>query len=244
MKLIDELRRIEASKKADWGVVPYSIKPTVKAHPVIEKALQLRSLELDVKGWTEEYIGQLDPAEWGEVQSILDSHAKDEDKHDAILGYLAEYWGVTGVDEQAIELRQRWVDLPCNPLFKKTFLEAGIFFSLLPMLIRYSNHDLYTSRIAEWILSDEVRHVNSSRTLIRYFGIKGTKAIISLLQDTMRYILQSEPVEIQEQWIDRAVKIALKGKCEELSEFSIGVAVGHFDQLRGRAEVGNGYANY
>lgn len=244
MKLIDELRRIEASKKVDWEVVPYSIKPTVPTHPVIEKALQLRSLELDVKGWTEEYIGQLDTEQWGEVQSILDSHAKDEIKHDAILELLAEYWDVTGDDDEAIELRQRWIDLPCNPLFKKTFLEAGIFFSLLPMLIKYSNHDLYTSRIAEWILSDEVRHVNSSRTLIRYFSIKGTKEIIGLLKDTMRYVLKSEPIEIQEQWIDRAVNIALKGKCDELSEFSIGVAVGHFDQLRGRAEVGNGYADY
>ncbi len=240
MNLLEELNKVEANK-SEWEVIAPIYKPTEPVNPVVARCLELRGLELDVKDWTLNFSNRLSETEQVEVKSILEGHARDEDKHEAILEHLQNYWGGVEVSSEAKELIKEWVDLPCDSMVKKTFLEAGVFFSILPLLTRYSNHDGYTSRVADWIMIDEQRHVRSARLLMRYFSLKGSKKLLGLVEKTLRFILQTEPTEIQDKWVKRSLSIALSGKCDEFAEESRRVVVGHFDQETNK-QVKNGYS--
>lgn len=240
MLLLEEIRKIE-STKTDWEVTRYTQPTTNKIHPVVSKCLELRELELDVQEWTNEFNSTLDQEEMLEINHVLDGHANDEDKHEQILEHLQEYWGGVQVSKEADLLMSEWLELSCNPMVKKTFLEAGVFFSVLPLITRYSNFDTYTSRVADWIMIDEVRHVRSARLLMRYFNLRGTKKLLALIEKTIRWILSSENIETQDKWVKRSLAIALSGKCDDFADESYRVVPGHFDQESNK-EVKNGYS--
>lgn len=240
MDLVSQLEKIE-EKKSEWEVTGYLIPSSQPPHPVLSRCLELRGLELDVQGWTEEYSGGLSDQEYGKVINILDSHAKDEDKHEQILDFLQSYWGGVEVGQEAQELMEEWQDLKSNPMVKKTFLEAGVFFSVLPLITRYSDYDGYTSRVADWIMTDEQRHVRSARLLMSYFSLKGSRKLLGLIEKTIRWILKSESITVQDKWVSRSLSIALSGKCDDFNDDSVKSVLGHFDQVSVQ-EVKNGYA--
>lgn len=239
MMLLEEMNRIESGKDV-WSPIPPITKADNQIHPVVNKCLQLRELEIDVQGWTLEFNSTLDSDLFREIQLVLDGHAMDEDNHAIVLDYLADYWGCVSVSSEAKEIIEDWVNFDVNPMVKKTFLEAGIFFSIIPLLNRYSNFDKYTSTVGDWIMIDEVRHVRSARLLMKHFNLKGKKSILALIEKTLRWILSSEPIEVQDKWVKRSIAIALSGKCDDFTEDSMRTVSGHFDQTTNK-QVKNGY---
>lgn len=236
--MLEEIAKIESTKK-HWEPLRFTYPPRVEAHLVVKRCLNLRHLEIDVQEWTVNTLA----AQYltGEkLEAVLNGHAKDEDNHAIVLDHLADYWSVEE-DPEADEIVKLWQSLEGNLLAKKTFLEAGVFFCLLPLLIQYSDNDVYTSRVCRWILIDEQRHVAVSRIILKEYGIKLKKSYWEAVKTTLSWILKGEPQETIDQWINRAEKIVLTGKCEEFAEYSTQVVPGHFD-MKSRKENANGYA--
>lgn len=230
-ELLAQIERIEATNKG-WSVgVPMS-QPSQPVHPVVARALELRALELEVKDWTDDYHDSLDPDSLAEIRAVLHNHATDEFKHDEVLDHLANYWQHTEVSEESQRIIDMWISYPGNVLAKKTMLEAGVFFSVLPMMDRFSGRDFYTGKVREWIMMDEVRHVAISRMLVKHFGLKMDRGILSLIEQTIRHILSSESEEVQARWVKRSIEIAVKGKSDDFAEDSIRTTVGFFDQQK------------
>lgn len=238
-EMTEQLNKIEAKKEV-WEPIAALEPSDQTVHPVVARCLELRELEIDVQGWTDDFSSTLEDQELTYLKSVLAGHSKDEDNHAVVLEYLSDYWQSKEVSEEAKELIQEWVELEMNPMIKKTFLEAGVFFSVLPMLTKFSQ-DTYTSRVSDWIMIDELRHVKVARLLIRYFSIKGSKSVLKLVEKTIRYLLQSEPIEVQDRWVKRSLKTAIDGKCNDFAEDSLRIVSGHFDQ-KSRKEVSAGYA--
>lgn len=240
MTFISQIERIESTNK-QWEPTKFIRPASQQIHPVVHRSLQLRELEIDVQEWTDTFLEPMTGFDQRYLRDVLEGHSNDENNHELVLGYLCDYWGGVEVSDEAKQVIQMWRDLPGDVLAKKTFLEAGVFFSLLPLITHYSNYDVYTSRVADWILNDEARHVRVARVLMKEFGIKAKREYLTAIETTLRFILQSEPTEEQDKWVARSQKIVLKGEADDFAEYSLRSVPGHFD-INHRGEVSNGYS--
>jgi hypothetical protein len=204
VNLEEKLMGIESRRQfKDWEPQKAASNNKGFIHPAIIRAIGLRKLEIPVGEWTDKFIFENYPP--APIARILQGHIWDEDKHDTQLEYLAEYAGAEGIPEEAKQLTDRWLDLPCDSLLKKMALEAGVFFPILGMMSVYAQNDLFIQSTRQWISSDESAHVASARTIIAHLnragaGIKPTAALRDLVKDTITYIVGSNSPDLKK-WL-------------------------------------------
>lgn len=198
MQLIDKLNQIE-SRRTEWSVTEPAIATKAPIHPTLKRVLNMRHLELDVQDWTRQLLDEIGHDRYSEIKPILKSHATDEDKHDTQLQILAEYWGVgqAQADPDGLALIDRWRNNDSHPLAKKLVLEAMGLFQCMALMQLVAPGDLFTQAVRQWVLFDESAHVASARVLLREFKVKVPKSLYQLGLDTVDYLTQDEPNEIQ-----------------------------------------------
>ena len=219
LSVLEQLEKIESRRNfVGWPVRDAPKQKSCEYHQVVERALQLLDLEMDVKDWTLVYVDS-DPDD--AVSAILCNHAIDEDKHSLQLKILQKYWGCSKSSEQSQQIVDMWNEDQSNPMARKLALEAGVFFCLLPMLTEYSDGELFTDAVRSWILSDEQVHVASARVLVKEHNLKLTKNLRDCIFDTLNFVLESESEATKEKWKNRAIKILTKGEDATLEDVSI-----------------------
>jgi hypothetical protein len=188
MNLAEKLEMIQNKRQdKNWNPKQTTARPQSKSHPVMGRALELRHLEITVQDWT--LISADQEGYSGIISDTLASHARDEDKHDQQLLWLAEYWGCVGTSAKAFYLIENWQQLDVDPMVKKMCLEAGVFFPILAMMAKYASQDLYTQAIRQWIMSDESAHVAVARLLVSESRLKIPQPLVDLVEDTIRFIV-------------------------------------------------------
>lgn len=206
MNLEAQLNQIESRRQhKNWEVMKPVGSARTLVHPTIYRCLCLRFLEIPVKEWTQDYMAG---SELGTVVvSILDSHSRDEDKHDAQLEILAEYWRVPlhhemypKIQDTADQLSQRWMSLDTPAIVKKMALECGVFFPILGMLAKYAPEDLFTQSVREWITSDENAHVASSRLIVKALGLRISVELQELVRETIEFLVDDKDEGTRKMW--------------------------------------------
>lgn len=193
------------------------------ADEVVKRCLHFLPLETQVQDWCLSDSGL--PAD---VDSFLKRNAKDELKHDEVLRMLSDYYGVDDVPPYASSLMNHWSSLECHPVLAAYVLEMGVFFSILPTLIKYG--DIYASTVAQWINDDERVHVETNLRIVRELQLKVTPDLALLVFDTVAYIYEPLGPEFAKEAGKRAVKRLLSGRDKQMLTDSLPVTTAFFEQ--------------
>jgi hypothetical protein len=239
MTLLQDLQSYQERRKfPDWQPVPSADRVPDKANQnpyiqVILRALDFLPLELQVAEWDRE--AQLIP-ELEEVESVLERNAQDETKHDAVLRHLSQHYNKRGIeDNEALSLISGWQASNAHPIVLTYALEMGVFFSVLPALIKYGN--VYAATVAQWISDDERVHVETGLRLTKALGLKLTPAIVTSVFWTNEYIFKPLGDEVAKAQAERAVKRLISGKDKQMLTESLPVTIAFFEQHDKRSIV-------
>lgn len=194
---------------------------------VVQRCLHFLPLELQVADWCTS--ADLPP----EVSQYLERNAEDEQKHDEVLRMLSDYYGVEDVPAAASSLMNRWHSLSVHPVLAAYALEMGVFFSILPTLIRHG--DVYAATVAQWINDDERTHVETNLRIIRHLGLKLTEDIAILVFNTVGYIY--EPLGQSQEQATRAVRRLYSGRDKQMLTDSLPITTAFFEQTDKRSIV-------
>lgn len=230
MTLLEDLTAYQARRRfPNWkpeptaSVVDNTNTPEAQ---VILKALDFLPLELQVATWDTE--ATLIP-EFAEVEEILKRNAADEQKHDQALTYLSQHYRKG--DESNTQLNRimwEWLSSNHHPVAAMFALEMGVFFSVLPALIKYG--DVYAATVAQWISDDERVHVETGARLMLAFGIKLTKELVKLVYDTNVYIFSPLGQEEADRQGKRAAKRLVTGVDSQMLKESLPTTIAYFEQ--------------
>lgn len=223
-QLIKQLESFQKSK-VNWEPVKYGEKYSGEITPVVQvikRSLCFVPLELQVKKWDKDLEGEIPD----EVYKFFEINALDEDKHAVALTYLSEYFQVTK-DENADYLISLW-RLQDNSLAAMYALESGVFFSILPILMKHG--DAFTSSTANWVTGDENCHASTGRAVMSHFGIKVSEPLARLVLDTVSWIFEPMGEAESKSQASRAVRRMVSGKDAMLAEFNIVPTYANFEQ--------------
>lgn len=183
--------KIEA-KRTEWE----PIKPTKteqvqdEAADILSRALALRALELPVRDFILDGLGQKEKAILGqEGVECLMRNTKDEERHDQalenVVSVLSNY--NPKYEAEAAMLTKAWVTHPDHSIAKAAVLENGIFFMILPLMRRFGSVSLINSSVD--ISSDEINHVQSHRYATTQLGHKISPSLDKLRKATAAWIV-------------------------------------------------------
>lgn len=189
---------------------------------VIRRCLMFLPLEVPVGQWITSTSDVDD-----DTKVYLLRNAQDEEKHDRALHMLSAHYQAKS-DKRADELIQRWLDNESHPIAKAYALEMGVFFTILPTLLRYG--DTYAATVASWISDDERCHVETNLFVLKKLGLKLTKDLLTLIADTVCFIFSNFGAERAQEEVVRAVKRTISGKDEQMLEESLPVTIAYFEQ--------------
>lgn len=192
----------------------------------MKRCLMFLPLEMQVSDWV---TGCESLPEDAKAQ--LRRNANDELKHDTVLTYLCEYYGLleeSQANERANQLMQRWQSLECHPILSAYALEMGVFFTILPTLIKHG--DVYAATVAQWINDDERTHVECNLRIVRELGLKLTEELVRLVFDTCFFINESLGLSEASKAAKRAVKRLTSTKDAAMVEDSLPTTIAFFEQ--------------
>lgn len=243
--LVEDLQSYQARRKfPNWQPKPAGVRFTgskeTPEYQVLLRCLDFLPLELQVAEWDREADASLGKPNFDEVSLILERNAADENKHDEVLRMLKDYLGYPlRRDRENWEvpqkLLQRWQALNCHPLVAMYGLEIGVFYSILPFLLK--SGDVYSATVAQWISDDEVVHVNTGLRLMKALGLKLTFGVLQLIRDTNLYIFSPLGEQEADERARRAVKRAMSGKDEQMLTESLPTTIAFFEQTDKRSIV-------
>ena len=209
------------ARKRPWQAVPVTKGEFVPgSEETILRALAIRHLELPVKGMLMEGLKRDLPNEPGLVESI-ESNWQDEERHDLALGYVAAAHGTDEkAEEEAMKIRQAWLDHPAFPIAKVAVLERSIFFTILPFF-RF-NGDKGLRTVASDVSRDEICHAFCNTKICEDAGEKYGESLNKLRKMTALWIYDqlgksSNKYLDKDFWLRQSDSLFLSGKAPELS---------------------------
>ena len=208
------------ARKRKWTPVK-PVAGTCKdgAQETILRALALRHMELPVGDFINDALSTDVP---DKAREILVSNVRDEENHDAALGYIADAYGVDEKAEaEAIKLRDAWIAHPDHTVLKAMVAERAIFFVLLPFF-RFNGDAAMRTTSAD-ISRDEQIHVATNSLVCSELGLEISPSLDKLRKATINWVMQPLTANKTDRfldkkfWLDSSDRLMYEGKAPELS---------------------------
>lgn len=182
----------QTNRKRDWEP-SFGTKGEIVpgAEKTLGKALSLSILELDVKAWLQEGcrrdLNQLSDS----MKIAIESNMEDEDKHDEILSYIRDLYGLTTSEmtSEAENIRQEWKSLPDHPIAITAAIETSVFFVILPIYRFLSGKGGCLTTASADISNDENSHAATHRQICKDLGIKMSDRVNQLRKETIDWMV-------------------------------------------------------
>jgi hypothetical protein len=226
--LLEDLQKFQSKRKfPNWQPKPNTgvkQKTNTPEELVVLRCLAFVDLEVQVGNWIKEVATQ----ENDECAAILLRNAADEVKHDAAIRDLQNYYGFKRATVTEKALAEHWKRSEAHPVVNAYALEMGIFFTILPILMRCG--DVYAATVASWINDDERVHVETNLRLMKHFGLKLTDSLFWLVYNTVAYIYEPLGQKRATAEADRAVRRLVSTKDPQMLLESLPVTISYFEQ--------------
>ena len=208
------------SRKRKWTPV----KPTAGAfkhgaEETIRRALAIRHMELPVGEFIKEGLEKDVPKN---ARKLLEDNVVDEIRHDKALQYIVDAHGAdTQAENEAMRLRDAWINHPDHTITKALVAERAIFFVLLPFF-RFTGDPALRTVSAD-ISRDEQIHVATNSLVCAELGLVPSNSLDKLRKATINWIVQplgsnSDKYLDKKFWLDSSDRLMYEGKAPQLSE--------------------------
>ena len=208
------------SRKRKWTPV----KPTAGAfkhgaEETIRRALAIRHMELPVGEFIREGLEKDVPKN---ARKLLEDNVVDEIRHDKALQYIVDAHGAdTQAENEAMRLRDAWIEHPDHTITKALVAERAIFFVLLPFF-RFTGDPALRTVSAD-ISRDEQIHVATNSLVCAELGLVPSNSLDKLRKATINWIMQplgsnSDKYLDKKFWLDSSDRLMYDGKAPQLSE--------------------------
>ena len=209
------------NRKRKWTPV----KPTAGvfkhgAEETIRRALAIRHMELPVGEFIKEGLEKDVPEN---ARTLLIDNVKDEERHDLALGYIVDVHKADEKSEQeAMRLRDAWINHPDHTITKALVAERAIFFVLLPFF-RFTGDPALRTVSAD-ISRDEQIHVATNSLVCAELGLFPSNSLDKLRKATINWIFQPLGINTSDKyldknfWLDSSDRLMYDGKAPQLSE--------------------------
>ena len=212
------------SRKRKWTPV----KPTAGAfkhgaEETIRRALAIRHMELPVGEFIREGLEKDVPKN---ARKLLEDNVVDEIRHDKALQYIVDAHGAdTQAENEAMRLRDAWIEHPDHTITKALVAERAIFFVLLPFF-RFTGDPALRTVSAD-ISRDEQIHVATNSLVCAELGLVPSNSLDKLRKATINWIMQplgsnSDKYLDKNFWLDSSDRLMYDGKAPQLSETQAG----------------------
>ena len=212
------------SRKRKW--TPVKPKAGVfknGAEEAIRRCLAIRHMELPVGEFIKEGLEKDVPEN---ARTLLIDNVRDEIRHDQALQYIVDAHGVDAKSEnEAMRLRDAWIQHPDHTITKALVAERAIFFVLLPFF-RFTG-DAALRTVSADISRDEQIHVATNSLVCSELGLVPSNSLDKLRKATINWIFQplgNSPDKYLDKkfWLDSSDRILYEGKAPQLSETQAG----------------------
>ena len=212
------------SRKRKW--TPVKPKAGVfknGAEETIRRCLAIRHMELPVGEFIKEGLEKNVPEN---ARTLLIDNVVDEIRHDQALQYIVDAHGVDAKSEnEALRLRDAWIEHPDHTITKALVAERAIFFVLLPFF-RFTG-DAALRTVSADISRDEQIHVATNSLVCTELGLIPSPSLDKLRKATINWIFQplgNSPDRYLDKkfWLDSSDRLMYEGKAPQLSETQAG----------------------
>ena len=212
------------SRKRKW--TPVKPKAGVfknGAEEAIRRCLAIRHMELPVGEFIKEGLEKNVPEN---ARTLLTDNVVDEIRHDQALQYIVDAHGVDAKSEnEAMRLRDAWIEHPDHTITKALVAERAIFFVLLPFF-RFTG-DAALRTVSADISRDEQIHVATNSLVCTELGLIPSPSLDKLRKATINWIFQplgNSPDRYLDKkfWLDSSDRLMYEGKAPQLSETQAG----------------------
>ena len=212
------------SRKRKW--TPVKPKAGVfknGAEEAIRRCLAIRHMELPVGEFIKEGLEKDVPEN---ARTLLIDNVRDEIRHDQALQYIVDAHGVDAKSEnEAMRLRDAWIQHPDHTITKALVAERAIFFVLLPFFRFTGDAALLT--VSADISRDEQIHVATNSLVCSELGLVPSNSLDKLRKATINWIFQplgNSPDRYLDKkfWLDSSDRLMYEGKAPQLSETQAG----------------------
>tara|TARA_A200000159_G_scaffold10427_1_gene8855 strand:+ start:690 stop:1409 length:720 start_codon:yes stop_codon:yes gene_type:complete len=212
------------SRKRKW--TPVKPKAGVfknGAEEAIRRCLAIRHMELPVGEFIKEGLEKNVPEN---ARTLLIDNVVDEIRHDQALQYIVDAHGVDAKSEnEALRLRDAWIEHPDHTITKALVAERAIFFVLLPFF-RFTG-DAALRTVSADISRDEQIHVATNSLVCTELGLVPSPSLDKLRKATINWIFQplgNSPDRYLDKkfWLDSSDRLMYEGKAPQLSETQAG----------------------
>ena len=209
------------SRKRKWTPV----KPTAGAfkngaEETIRRCLAIRHMELPVGEFIKEGLEKNVPEN---ARTLLIDNVVDEIRHDQALQYIVDAHGVDAKSEnEAMRLRDAWIEHPDHTITKALVAERAIFFVLLPMFRFLGDAALRT--VSADISRDEQIHVATNSLVCAELGLVPSSSLDKLRKATIQWVLQpltennTDKYLSKKFWLDASDQLMYQGKTPQFSD--------------------------
>ena len=212
------------SRKRKWTPVkPKAGAFKNGAEETIRRCLAIRHMELPVGEFIKEGLEKNVPEN---ARTLLIDNVVDEIRHDQALQYIVDAHGVDAKSEnEALRLRDAWIEHPDHTITKALVAERAIFFVLLPFF-RFTG-DAARRRVSADISRDEQIHVATNSLVCTELGLIPSPSLDKLRKATINWIFQplgNSPDRYLDKkfWLDSSDRLMYEGKAPQLSETQAG----------------------
>ena len=193
------------------------------AEEAIRRCLAIRHMELPVGEFIKEGLEKDVPKN---ARTLLIDNVRDEIRHDQALQYIVDAHGVDAKSEnEAMRLRDAWIEHPDHTITKALVAERAIFFVLLPFF-RFTG-DAALRTVSADISRDEQIHVATNSLVCSELGLVPSNSLDKLRKATINWIFQplgNSPDRYLDKkfWLDSSDRLMYEGKAPQLSETQAG----------------------
>ena len=212
------------SRKRKWTPV----KPKAGAfkngdEEAIRRGLAIRHMALRVGEFIKQGLQNNVPEN---ASTLLIENVVDEIRHDQALQYIVYAHGVDAKSaNEALRLRDAWIEHPDHTITKALVAERAIFFVLLPFF-RFTG-DAALRTVSADISRDEQIHVATNSLVCTELGLVPSNSLDKLRKATINWIFQplgNSPDRYLDKkfWLDSSDRLMYEGKAPQLSETQAG----------------------